>query len=173
MRNDHGMYSDRAAFLLACHFLSEPERALLVVRMKVRVDAHEPIDLKKEDTAKTNFSREIMKAVIQTNYTKLDPEPESKEAEIVEIHQVHQIQHVEVTMEEDVINQEITIDDKKLKNAEAAKEVTKLHHVKEVDEVEVMEHNSTDIIPTKQVQMAPKKTSDNVEEKEKLVFYQM
>ena len=170
MRNDHGMYSDRAAFLLACHFLSEPERALLVVRMKVRVDAHEPIDLKKEDPAKTNFSREIMKAVIQTNYTKSDPEPETEEAEIVEIHQVHQIQHVEVTMEEDVINQEITIDDKKLKNDEAVKKVTKLDDVKEVNEVEVMEHSYADIIPTHEVQMAPTKSLVRLEQNEHLVF---
>ena len=73
---------DLVKYLLACHFLNEPERALLRVRMEKRVEAHMLSEMvvsesevmvlepPKEPPAVTNFSIQLMKAMAETKVEK-------------------------------------------------------------------------------------------------------
>ena len=73
--------NDFVRFLLACHFLNEPERALLRVRMERRVEAHVNSELEVTDLevmvlekpkapTVTSFSSQLMKAMAETKVEK-------------------------------------------------------------------------------------------------------
>ena len=86
---------DLVKYLLACHFLNEPERALLRVRMEKRVEAHMLSEMvvsesevmvlepPKEPPAVTNFSIQLMKAMAETKVEKSGENASLPESEVM------------------------------------------------------------------------------------------
>ena len=85
MQEKHAMVAgnDFVRFLLACHFLNEPERALLRVRMERRIEAHVNSELEVTDLevmvlekpkapTVTSFSSQLMKAMAETKVEKTE-----------------------------------------------------------------------------------------------------
>ena len=84
MQEKHAMVggNNLVSFLLACHFLNEPERALLRVRMERRIEAHVSSELEVlvlETQPKppppaaapvANFSSQLMRAMAETKVEK-------------------------------------------------------------------------------------------------------
>ena len=84
MQEEHAMVAGNnlVSFLLACHFLNEPERALLAVRMEKRIEDHVKSEMEvselevlvleqtKAPDAATSFSNQLLRAMAETKVEK-------------------------------------------------------------------------------------------------------
>ena len=84
MQEEHAMVAGNnlVRFLLACHFLNEPERALLGVRMEKRIEDHVKSEMEvselevlvleqtKAPDAATSFSNQLLRAMAETKVEK-------------------------------------------------------------------------------------------------------